>query len=150
MIYLCCIKLQPKISILKKLVIFPTLLRIQILQILHDEQKFLLVNIYNENNEKNQIELLQKLDTQLSTYDCVEHNIIIGGDWNFILNKDLDAEGGSPQLKLSSIAELVKIKNKYNLIDIFRVRFPESKRFTYRQNSPRRLRRLDYFIVSNS
>jgi len=96
------------------------------------------------------IELLQKLDTQLSTYNCVDHNIIIGGDWNFILNKDLDAEGGNPQLKLSSIAEIVKLKNKYDLIDIFRVRFPESKRFTYRQNSPRRLRRLDYFIVSNS
>ena len=91
----------------------------------------MLINIYNENNEKDQIELLQKLENQLSTYNCVENNIIIGGDWNFIMDKHLDAEGGNPQLKLSSIAELVKIKNKYDLIDIFRVRFPKTRRFSY-------------------
>ena len=74
----------------------------------------------------------------------------MGGDWNFILDKKLDADGGNPSLKLSSISELTKIIEVYDLSDIFRVRFPNKKRFSFRQPNPRRLRRLDYFLISNS
>ena len=71
--------------------------------------------------------------------DILEHKIIMGGDWNFIRNKKLDADGGNPSLKLSSIAELTKIIEVYELCDIFRVRFPEKRRFSFRQPNPRRL-----------
>ena len=35
--------------------------------------------------------------------------MILGGDWNFILILRLDSAGGTPTLKLNSIAELLKI-----------------------------------------
>ena len=76
--------------------------------------------------------------------------MIIGGDWNFILDKNLDAEGGNSLLKLSSIAELTKIYEKIDLCDIFRIRHPEKRRFSFRQPTPCRLRRLDYFLISSS
>ena len=66
------------------------------------------------------------------------------------LTKKLDANKGNPSLKLSSIAELTKIIEAYDLCDIFRLRFPEKRRFSFRQPNPRRLRRLDYFLISNS
>ena len=114
-------------------------------------RKLLLVNLYNENVEHKQVTLLKKLHDGLETYnDIFEFEIIIGGDWNFILDKKLDADGGNPLLKLSSIAELTKISEKFDLCDIFRIRHPDKRRFSFRQPTPRRLRRLDYFLISNS
>ena len=71
-----------------------------------------------------------------------------GGDWNFILDKKLDAYGGNPALKLNSIAEHTKLKNKFLLSDIFRIRNLKLKRFTFRQKTPCLARRLDRFLIS--
>ena len=125
--------------------------RLQICSVVHNNRKLLLVNLYNENTEQKQVALLKKLHERLDTYDDIlEHKIIIGGDWNFILDKKLDADGGNPLLKLSSISELKKISEKFDLCDIYRTRYPDKRRFSFRQPTPRRLRRLDYFFISNS
>ena len=125
--------------------------RIQICSIMFDERKLLLVNIYNENIEQKQVILLKKLDVLLESFsDVQDHEIIMGGDWNVILDKNLDASGGNPQLKLSSLSEITKIVEKYDLCDIFRIRNPLKRRFSFRQPTPRRLRRLDYFFISNA
>ena len=57
-----------------------------------------------------------------------EHRIIIGGDWNFVQEVNLDTVGGNPSLKLLSIAEFLKIKSKFDLCDIFRIRNPTTKK----------------------
>ena len=58
-------------------------------------RKLLLVNIYNANVEREQLEILNALDAMLNDFvDLNEHELILGGDWNFILNRDLDALGG--------------------------------------------------------
>ena len=125
--------------------------RLQMCSIVHDNRKLLLVNLYNDNTEQKQVAILKKLHERLETFaDILEHEIIVGGDWNFILDKKLDADGGNPLLKLSSIAELTKISEKFDLCDIFRIRHPDKRRFSFRQPTPRRLRRLDYFFISNS
>ena len=77
-----------------------------------------------------------------------DFSIVIGGDWNFILDKDLDAYGGNPKLKLNSIAEHTKLKSKFDLGDIFRIRNQKLKRFTFRQKTPCLARRLDRFLIS--
>ena len=116
-----------------------------------NDKKYLLVNIYNENVEQNQVILIKKLDDKLTNFDnLLDHEIILGGDWNFIFNRRLDAEGGNPTLKMNSIAEIRKIMAKYELTDIFRIRYPERRRFTFRQANSKLLRRLDYFLVSNT
>ena len=92
---------------------------------------------------------MKKIDSLLKKFDNVQmHSIVIGGDWNFILDKKLDATGGNPVLKLNSIAEFTKLKNKFDLLDIFRIRNLERKRFTFTQQTPRLARRLDYFLIS--
>ena len=79
-----------------------------------------------------------------------QKNVIIGGDFNCIFDKKLDAYGGRPELKLHSIAEITKIANKFDLCDAFRIRNPQKKLFTYKKPNHRLLRRLDFFMCSNS
>lgn len=124
---------------------------LQLLALEHINQKFLFVNIYNENIEKDQVLLLKNLTKQLERIeDILNFHMIIGEDWNFVLDKQLDTFGGNTSLKISLICELTKIMTTFDLFDIYRLRNPDTRRFTYIQNSPKRLRRLDYFIISNS
>ena len=54
-------------------------------------------------------------------------------------------------MKKKSIAKLIQIKEKFDLCDIWRIRNPKIKRFTFRQQhiSGFIQRRLDYFFLSN-
>ena len=82
--------------------------------------KFALINIYNENNEIDQVRLLQQVDEQIEQLDVdSETNMVLGGDFNFDFDKTLEAIGGNPQTKLSSLAAFLKIKETYDLSDIW-------------------------------
>ena len=74
------------------------------------------------------------------------------GDLNLFFDSSLEASGGSPTLKKKSISNFLQFVGKHNLIDIWRIRNPKSKRFTFRQNhfSGFLQRRLDYVFVSNT
>ena len=57
-------------------------------------KKLLIVNIYNPNNENPQVELLKLLFEKLDEVpNILEHEIVIGGDWNCILDRNLDSNG---------------------------------------------------------
>ena len=81
----------------------------------------------------------------------VNHDIkvILGGDLNFHFNSPLEADGGRPSLKLSSLALFKHLAKKWDLCDMWRVRNPDCKRFTYRQKIPFLQRHLDYFFISD-
>jgi len=124
--------------------------RIQLCTFVYNNQKFLVGNLYNNNIKAEQVESLKKLSKMIESLNPFEYEIVIGGDWNFIFDKNLDAFGGNPSLKLSSIAEVTKIRNKFQLCNIFRLRNPNKKQYTFRKPTPRMMRRLDYFLVSSS
>ena len=81
--------------------------------------------------------------------DVSDHNFMFAGDWHFIFDTKLDANGESPTIKKKNIAELIKLSEKYDLADIFRVRHPEKRRFSFRQNTLKTAGRLDFFFISN-
>ena len=70
---------------------------------------------------------------------------------SLIFDISLESLGENPCLKKKSIAKLIQIKKKFNLCDMWRIRNPKIKRFTFRQQhiSGFIQRRLDYFFVSN-
>ena len=72
--------------------------------------------------------------------DC---KIIIGGDFNVILDPDLDGFGGKPKLKQSA-KQIENSCSVHYLVDIWRVRNLEIKRFTWRQKTPIIQSRLDF------
>ena len=125
--------------------------RLQVVSCKIENVLFLLVNIYNFNYEKEQLALLKDLDKKLTEFNSsLDHKVIIGGDWNFVLNKELDSFGCKQPPKLKSIAELAKISETHQLSDIFRIRYPNEKSYTFRATRPLRRTRLDYFLVSNT
>ena len=79
-------------------------------------------------------------------------NIIKAGDLNFYFDNTLEATGGNPHTKQQSIANFLKLKEKFDLTDIWRIRNKKSKKYTFRQNnfSGHLQRRLDYIFISNS
>ena len=125
--------------------------RLQLISIEHDAIKYLIVNIYNPNSESDQVPFLQKVNDALKHFtDISEHNIIMGGDFNMYYDLKLDIVGGNPSLKAKRIAEIIKMKEAYDLCDIFRVRHPNTRRYTYRSKNPKLSRRLDHFLITDS
>ena len=74
---------------------------------------------------------------------------IWGGDFNVIFDEKLDADGGNPKLKDKSITKIISMMSENDLCDIYRVRNPQSRRYTWRCKKPLIQRRLDYFLISD-
>ena len=87
--------------------------------------------------------IIENLDPTLN------YNLVRGGDLNFIQDTTYDSDGGTPTLKHSSVAELRHLQSQRGLVDIWHIRNPSVKRFTYRQHKPLIQRRLDYFLTSD-
>ena len=127
--------------------------RLLLVEAIVDDVKFVLINIYNCNTESQQLLTLTELHKILQNVDDIgDKNIIIGGDFNFHFNYKLEAKGGKPTLKKKSIGKMIELIESFELCDIWRIRNPTEKRFTFRQNhiSGYIQRRLDYFFVSNN
>jgi hypothetical protein len=65
----------------------------------------------------------------------------------------MDALGGSPSIKKQSVSALINLLEKLDVSDIFRIRNPNKKRYTFRQKNCNNTiihRRLDYICLSNS
>ena len=66
--------------------------------------------------------------------NIINKNVILGGDFNLFFNTSLETQGGNPILKKKSLAKLIEIKETLDLCDIWRIRNPKSKHFTFHQN----------------
>ena len=122
-----------------------------ILEVEIENENYLLINLYNANTETEQLKTLNILSTLLEQIQNIgEKSIILGGDFNFYCNEKLETSGGSPLLKKQSISKFLEIKESLNLCDLWRVRNPKMKTFTFRQRHFSGLiqRRLDYLFIS--
>lgn len=113
------------------------------------ESSYLFVNIYAPNRTQDQCRFFDKLNNNIE--DCVankELKIILGGDFNVTFDSDLDCSGGRPFTK-DSIKNVQNLCFDFDLVDIWRIRNPARRRFTWRQKSPFIQRRLDYWLISD-
>ena len=118
-----------------------------------DDSVFMLINIYNANTESGQLHSLNNLINILENSEDIQgKSVVLGGDFNVIFNPSLDSEGGKPVIKKRTIAKLIQITENLDLCDIWRIRNPKRRRFTFRQHHSTGFiqRRLDYFFISNS
>ena len=60
--------------------------------------------------------------------DCEE--IVLGGDFNLVMDVQKDKKGGNPLTHKNSLKEVQNISNSLDLIDVWRVFNPDAKRFT--------------------
>ena len=110
--------------------------RFVVLKCIIQDSPFLLVSIYNADNETEQVSVIESIRSTIDTLDPDHsYNVVLGGGFNFIQDTVLDSDGGKPSLKTSSIAASVQVQNARDLIDIWRSRNPHVKRFTFRQKT---------------
>ena len=123
--------------------------------ILHIEiqgSPYVILNYYAPNVENEQLRLLNKLSDELDKLPLRENqdvHFVFGGDWNLIFDKSLDALSGKPTLKKNAIVKLKSLMGKLELVDIWRLQNPALKTFTWKSSNPFKMRRLDFFLISD-
>ena len=115
-----------------------------------EDNAFTLLNIYcpTKDDLKAQCQFLSVIKEMIEEYG--NENLIIGGDLNTYLDIDIDKKGGTTE-KVSKYALNIKaLCEEYSLIDLWRVRHPDKKAYTRKENSRNGLvqSRLDYWLVS--
>ena len=111
----------------------------------------ILVNVYAPCcRSKDHVVFYEKLYNILNDLDIDGIYVVLGGDFNIILNYNLDRDGGKVHQKVKSHDIMENILSHFNLIDIWRTRNPTLRSFTWHQRNPLIQSRLDYWFISKN
>ena len=106
-----------------------------------------LVNLYAPNDDDPNF--FTSVSEHLADFQCDE--VIIGGDYNLVLNVEKDKKGGLAKTHKKSLEVLNKFSEELDVVDVWRVQNPESQRFTWRQIRNWEINcRLDFFLVNKN
>ena len=81
-------------------------------------------------------------------YEFDDTHYIICGDWNLILNFDLDTSNYVRINNPNARKEVLRMMNDLSLCDPWREFNPLLNRYTWRQDSTMKQARLDFFLIS--
>ena len=96
--------------------------RILALDIVLNETEITLVNIYGSNSDDPTF--FQKLESFCAEKDG--NNLIIGGDFNLVIDPDIDKCGGIKYTHNRSRSKLNELIRKYDFIDVWRAFNPDN------------------------
>ena len=105
-----------------------------------------LANIYGPNDDDPNF--FESFFEHLSDFQCEE--IIIGGDFNLGLDIEKDKKGGLARTHKNALKVVQDFSENLDLVDIWRIFNPETKRYSWRRKHPDISCRLDFFLVSES
>ena len=107
---------------------------------------FTLCNLYAPNEDRP--EFFRGISNYLQDFQCDE--IIIGGDFNLVMDIEKDKRGGRACTHKNSLKEVKGIYETWDVLDIWRVLNQEEERCTWRRKKPDIQCRLDFFLTSQS
>ena len=108
--------------------------------------RFLMINIYGPNKD-----IPGFFDNLFNILDNENiKNWIITGDWNLVLNQNLDTWNYKTINNPNSTNKVKQYIKKYDLIDIWRDINNDKKNFTWFRTNPNKAARLDYFLITPS
>ena len=84
---------------------------------------------------------------QLHDFACEE--IILGGDFNLVLDVKEDKKGGLPRTYQNALKIINQNCEELNLTDIWKTLNPDKHRYTWRRKKPEIQCRLDFFLISS-
>ena len=102
--------------------------RTVVLDIEMANNKYRLINCYAPNNPTERKHYIEGLDIYL----IHNHDPILGGDWNFVENLELDKWGGSLTNGECGKKQMQDLKKDFLLFDAFRHKYPNRKEHTWR------------------
>ena len=124
--------------------------RFIIIKTIINESNVVIVNYYAPDDEPSQVETLTKIDRHIRLLKLEDNTtFLFGGELNMYFDTKLDADGGTPKLKVNSLSQLEIILEEIDLFDIFRVQNFYVRRFSWRQRTPFKQRRLDYIFCKH-
>ena len=117
-------------------------------KIYHEE--YSIVNVYAPNNNTCACNFNVNLQQVLLEFGLSqEDSIIVGGDFNCLLNPLLDKKGGILIPRIGVIQAIEGLQEQFCLQDIWRIKNSEVQSFTWSQKSPFLFCRLDYWLTSS-
>ena len=114
-----------------------------------ENQRITLVNIYGPNNDEPSF--YDKLQNSIHKFG--NNNIMIVGDWNLLLNPDIDGTNYKHINNPNARQKVLKLMSDLNLYDVWREENLEKKLFTWKRKiQPRGIQmgRLDFFLISQT
>lgn len=108
--------------------------------------KIRLIVIYAPNNDSP--EFYDRIEQKIE--DNPQDYIIICGDFNLVLDPDLDSDNYDHINNPNARNKIIDILQTHNLVDAYRQFNPKTRHYTWRRKKPRKQARLDYFITSNT
>ena len=118
--------------------------RLVICKIEYEEKMFTLCNIYGPNVDNTT--LMNQLHEELIASDS--ENLIVGGDFNFVLDDSHDAKNRMPSHPQSK-DKLNQIIDDLELSDAWRISHPDTFGYTWHRLTPNAIfSRLDWFMVN--
>ena len=111
-----------------------------------DNKILTLLNIYAPNEDTPVF--FENIYNNLVSFECEE--IIFGADFNLVLDVVNDKAGGNKTTHQKSLKQLESIKENLDLMDIWQIQHPETKRCTWRRRKPDIQCRFDFFLISSS
>ena len=111
-----------------------------------EQMSLTLENIYAPNKDDSLF--FQSFFEKLGTFKCDE--IIIGGDFNLVLDTSKDKMGGLNKMHQNSVQVIHEYQNALDLVDVWRTLNKDDRRHTWRRRNPEIHCRLDFFLVSQT
>ena len=121
--------------------------RILVLDVTIKGLRMSLANIYAPNDDIPEffIEVFEKI------MEFNNHVIVIGGDFNLVMNVSKDKKGGRPRTHENSKNLIQNYMKENDLVDIWRHQHPDIFRYTWKSyRTPFIYERLDFFLTSFS
>ena len=117
-----------------------------ILEFTTEGKKLLLCCIYGPNNDD------PSFYTNIQEYilDSQCENVIMCGDFNLVLNPELDCYNYKHVNNPSARQKVIDIIEDNDYVDVFRQFHPDTLRYTWRKKNPLKQSRLDFFLISGN
>ena len=106
------------------------------------------INIYAPNGDSDKEDFFDEILNKIKDIDC--DNIILGGDFNCVLDNNKDIITGQRH-KPETVRKFNDLIDRCDLYDTWRLFNPETKEYTWSRHQGQGVvsRRLDYLFVSN-
>ena len=123
--------------------------RILSVSLSYNEQDITILNVYGPNNDKDKQGFLTEIEK------CLQHlpeskNVFVAGDFNMVLNNDLDIIAGNPH-DSKTVSRFNEFICSTDMYDVWRLYNGNTREFTWSSSSvPWKARCLDYMLVNDS
>ena len=123
--------------------------RILCISFCHNDEPYVIINIYGPNDDTSKLSFLERVQCITSKFSNDDTKCIISGDFNMVLDNNLDIVAGHPHDK-RIVQEFNNFLNNSDLYDAWRKQHNKLSEFTWaKYSNPFVARRLDYILINS-